>query len=284
MRVELPLKGVETDDNLCVINALCVPHICDKVPPNPPMEGYEHLKGLKLADKFPREEIEIDLLIGIDHYYDNQTHSLHCQVDEDCKCECDVIKKFWEVEAMGTEERNESEVNILERFKNEVTFDGERYMVRLPWKTSEVQIPNNYGQAQQRLQQLEKSDQDLYGKEMDRRNERERWYTRENLVFTTPRRLPRRQNESNRTLQNQILDILIRFRRFKIRIQADISKMLLQIRLDPGDKDVSRFLWRNLEQDREPRIFRFNRVTFGLNCSPFLGDGCTTPPRKFEAS
>ncbi|KRZ17030.1 hypothetical protein T11_17956 [Trichinella zimbabwensis] len=139
---QLPLKGVESDDNLCVINALCVSHICDKVPPNPPMEGYEHLKGLKLADKFPREEIEIDLLIGIDHYYDvvlneiiwgknisqNQTHSLHCQVDEDCKCECDVIKKFWEVEAMGTEERNESEVNILERFKNEVTFDGERYM------------------------------------------------------------------------------------------------------------------------------------------------------------
>ncbi|XP_003375182.1 conserved hypothetical protein [Trichinella spiralis] len=35
--------------------------------------------------------------------------------------------------------------------------------------------------------------------------------------------------------------------------------MFLQIRLDPGDKD-----------DRKSRIFRFNRVTFGLNCSPFL--------------
>ncbi|KRX38702.1 hypothetical protein T09_11914, partial [Trichinella sp. T9] len=71
-------------------------------------------------------------------------------------------------------------------------------------------------------------------------------------------------------LQNQILDILIRFRRFKIGVQADISKMFLQIRLDPEDKDVSRFLWRNMKEGKRPRIFRFNRVTFGLNCAPFL--------------
>ncbi|KRY28314.1 hypothetical protein T01_8524 [Trichinella spiralis] len=46
--------------------------------------------------------------------------------------------------------------------------------------------------------------------------------------------------------------------------------MFLQIRLDPEDKDVSRFLWRNMKDGKKPRIFRFNRVTFGLNCAPFL--------------
>ncbi|XP_003375183.1 conserved hypothetical protein [Trichinella spiralis] len=39
---------------------------------------------------------------------------------------------------------------------HEVKFDGERYVVKPPWKTPEVRIPNNYGQAEQRLQQLEK--------------------------------------------------------------------------------------------------------------------------------
>ncbi|KRX78825.1 hypothetical protein T06_12472 [Trichinella sp. T6] len=40
--------------------------------------------------------------------------------------------------------------------KDEVKFDEERYVVKLPWKTPEVRIPNNYEQAEQRLQQLEK--------------------------------------------------------------------------------------------------------------------------------
>ncbi|KRZ50905.1 hypothetical protein T02_7112 [Trichinella nativa] len=44
MRVELRLKGVD-NDNFCVINALCVPYLCGKVPPNPMMEEHEHLKG-----------------------------------------------------------------------------------------------------------------------------------------------------------------------------------------------------------------------------------------------
>ncbi|KRX38630.1 hypothetical protein T05_1910, partial [Trichinella murrelli] len=71
------------------------------------------------------------LLIGIDHYYDivlneikrvdtskptavktifgwvicgknipqHRTHLLHCKVNEECKCECNIIKKFCEIEA-----------------------------------------------------------------------------------------------------------------------------------------------------------------------------------------
>ncbi|KRX29984.1 hypothetical protein T09_10425, partial [Trichinella sp. T9] len=50
----------------------------------------------------------------------HRTHLLHCKVNEECKCECNIIKKFWELEALGTELRNEFEVNdVLERFKNE---------------------------------------------------------------------------------------------------------------------------------------------------------------------
>ncbi|KRZ05508.1 hypothetical protein T11_1027 [Trichinella zimbabwensis] len=340
MRVELPLKGVQNDDEICVINALCIPHICGKVPPNPPLEEHEHLKDLKLVDQFPREEVEIDMLIGIDHYYDivsneiirmdkskptavktkfgwvvcgkniscNRTHLLNCKVDEKCNCECDNIKTFWELEALGTELQNEFEVSdILKRFKNEVKFDGERYVVKLPWKSPEVRILNNYEQAERRLEQLEKrlSNNSERAKEYDEviKNYIERgwieetdekegtqgktWYLPHHAVYRDDKTSTRCRIvfdasakyhgislndflESGPPLQNQILDILIRFRRFKIGVQADISKMFLQIRLNPEDKDVSRFLWRSMDQGKKPRIFRFTRVTFGLNCSPFL--------------
>ncbi|KRY06903.1 hypothetical protein T12_16388 [Trichinella patagoniensis] len=339
MRVELRLKGVD-NDNFCVINALCVPHLCGKFPPNPMMEEHEHLKGLKLADQFPRGEVEIDLLIGIDHYYDivlneiktvdtskptavktifgwvicgknipqHRTHLLHCKVNEECKCECNIIKKFWELEALGTELRNEFEVNdVLERFKNEVRFVGERYVVKLPWKSLELQISNNYEQAERRLQQLEErqSNDNERAKEYDEviKNYMDRgwieetdekdgipgktWYLPHHAVYRDDKMTTRCRIvfdasakyhgtslndffEPGPPLQNQILDISIRFRRFKIGVQADISKMFLQIRPEPEDKDMSKFLWRNMKEGKKPRIFRFNRVTFGLNCAPFL--------------
>ncbi|KRX69468.1 hypothetical protein T06_10790 [Trichinella sp. T6] len=164
MRVELRLKGVDSD-NSCVINALCVPHLCGKAPLNPMMEEHEHLKGLKLADNF--QEVDTSKPTAVKTIFgwvicgknipQHRTHLLHCKVNEECNCECNIIKKFWELEALGTELRNDFEVNdLLERFKNEVRFDGERYVVKLPWRSPEVQVLNNYEQAERRLQQLEK--------------------------------------------------------------------------------------------------------------------------------
>ncbi|KRX18442.1 hypothetical protein T07_13209, partial [Trichinella nelsoni] len=51
--------------------------------------------------------------------------------------------------------------------------------------------------------------------------------------------------------------------------------MFLQIGLHERDRDVTRFLWRKLESQETPRIFRFRRVCFGLTCSPFLAMSVT---------
>ena len=51
-------------------------------------------------------------------------------------------------------------------------------------------------------------------------------------------------------------------------ISADISKMYRVVRLDPRDRDLHRFLWR--EQSTGPRIdYRMTRVTFGVSSSPY---------------
>ena len=68
-------------------------------------------------------------------------------------------------------------------------------------------------------------------------------------------------------LTPHLLDILIRFRRWRYGFSADIVKAFLQIGLAREDQDAHRFLWRH---GARTRVMRFQRVTFGVACSPFL--------------
>ncbi|WKY07583.1 hypothetical protein Q1695_007220 [Nippostrongylus brasiliensis] len=68
--------------------------------------------------------------------------------------------------------------------------------------------------------------------------------------------------------------LLIRFRSTQYVAISDVEKAFLQVRLNERDRDATRFLW--LKDIHAPitednmTIFRFTRVTFGLNVSPFL--------------
>ena len=75
--------------------------------------------------------------------------------------------------------------------------------------------------------------------------------------------------ESGPNLNPNIVDVLLRFRRWKYAVTADVSKAFLQIELADSDQDVHRFLWRENREDRI-RVMKFVRVTFGIKCSPFL--------------
>ncbi|KFD66953.1 hypothetical protein M514_20819 [Trichuris suis] len=76
--------------------------------------------------------------------------------------------------------------------------------------------------------------------------------------------------EPGPALQTDLIGILLRFRRYRFVLQADISKMFMQIGLHEDDRDVTRYLWRNMNTDIPPGIFRFKRLTFGLRSSPFV--------------
>ncbi len=73
--------------------------------------------------------------------------------------------------------------------------------------------------------------------------------------------------EAGPSLHSNIVDVLIRFRRWLVALSGDISKAFLQIALAEEDRDVHRFLWKT---DGDMRIMRFNRVTFGCKSSPFF--------------
>ncbi|KRX12533.1 hypothetical protein T07_11022 [Trichinella nelsoni] len=71
-------------------------------------------------------------------------------------------------------------------------------------------------------------------------------------------------------LQPDLVAVLLRFRRFRIALQADIEKMYLQVGLRLEDRDVCRFLWQERDCGAPVKVYRLTRVGFGLTCSPFL--------------
>ena len=70
----------------------------------------------------------------------------------------------------------------------------------------------------------------------------------------------------------KILDILLRFRTYRIAVTADIEKAFLMVSIAEEDRDVLRFLWVTDVTSDSPqiRILRFSRVVFGVSSSPFL--------------
>ena len=64
-------------------------------------------------------------------------------------------------------------------------------------------------------------------------------------------------------LQNDITDVLIRFRRFAYAVMADISEMYLQIGLTPKDRKFCRFFWKG-------QAYEWKRMLFGRADAPFI--------------
>ena len=68
------------------------------------------------------------------------------------------------------------------------------------------------------------------------------------------------------------LDLLLRFRLYRIALMADVEKAFLMIAVDDSDCDVLRFIWiDDISKDElELRVYRFTRVVFGVSSSLFL--------------
>ena len=71
-------------------------------------------------------------------------------------------------------------------------------------------------------------------------------------------------------LQPNLVSVLLRFRTHRITLMADVEKMFLQIKVDERDQDTLRYPWRDLKSDEPARVYKLQRLAFGVNCSPFL--------------
>ncbi|GFX78354.1 DUF1758 domain-containing protein [Trichonephila clavipes] len=154
-------------------------------------------------------------------------------------------------------------------FKQRVHFKNGRYEVELPWKRDSDELSDNFSLAKRRLGSLMRKmqrDKVLYSE----------YYlsqTKLRLVFDASAHEEKQLSLNDClfhgvNLNPNTLDLLISFRSNKIAVLADVEKAFLQISLAPKDRDVVRFLIDDGENGVQ--VYRFNRVLFGVNASPFL--------------
>ncbi|KRZ23332.1 hypothetical protein T4C_8592 [Trichinella pseudospiralis] len=220
-----------------------------------------------------------------------------------------LLRRFWEIDSIGVvqEVETNTDEDVKRKFSESVTFDGKRYVVGLLWRAGAVQLPDNREVAMRRLRALRRQlnrdpekDQEYSGVIRDYldRGWAEKvdgtsgppgrtWYLPHHAVYqhnqgkTKCRVVFDGSAEWNGTSLNNCLDpgpklqpdlvaVLLRFRRSRIALQADIEKMYLQVGLRREDRDVCRFLWQERDCGAPVKVYRLTRVGFGLTCSPFL--------------
>ncbi|XP_064469020.1 uncharacterized protein LOC135383532 [Ornithodoros turicata] len=81
--------------------------------------------------------------------------------------------------------------------------------------------------------------------------------------------------EKGPKLNADLVGVLLRFRRHKIALTADIEKAFLQVEIRKNDRDALRFLWFSEtpspnEQCPDVECWRMKRVPFGTTASPFV--------------
>jgi hypothetical protein len=308
-----------------------------------------HLKGLQLADTYPREKREIDVMLGIEDTTNilmdkrikgprgwpvaQRSHigwilSGTCpdsmveekqvvnRVSFEIADETELATRHWETEHIGIlpDEDNLKLTNLeesaLQQHTEKTHQVGDRYetgLIRHPQYLDQHLISNK-SLAVKRLISLERKlsrDSALAAQykaqindllangraekvdENQEPRDRQVWYLPHHPVIKMDRSTTKVRvvfdgsmvgyegvslNDTllpGPALQPDLPGVLMRFRRHKIAIVADIEKMFLQIKMRAVDQDMQRFLWRDLDSSKEPEVYRLTTVTFGLTPSPF---------------
>ena len=218
----------------------------------------------------------------------------------------DSARKLWDFETLGI--RGENEVH--EALKDAISFNGKRYEVGLPWKEGHAPLPSNYRNSFKRLkgqiEKLKSVPENLNAYNAIIKEQAEVGIIERVMELETPDKvhfLPHHaviRNEA-KTIEIRVVydasskegkggvslndclhvgpalspllyDILIRLREKRVALVGDIEKAFLNVEVKLRDRDCLRFLCvNNVDSEQvDPVVYRFCRVGFGVNCSPFL--------------
>ncbi|XP_046142264.1 uncharacterized protein LOC123987928 [Osmia bicornis bicornis] len=217
------------------------------------------------------------------------------------------LEQFWKIEEVSDIQNVGSDA--CEHYFQTITTrhtDG-RYIVRIPFKENITQLGYSRDQAERRLRSLERKlgkQPDLRAQYIEFMSEYESlghmskmseivdnshtgFYLPHHAVFkaqstTTKLRVVfdgSAKSSSGLSLndcqligspvQNDLLSILLRFRKHRYVISADIAKMYRQILVHPEDRKFQRLLWRS-DPQQPVGLFELNTVTYGTASAPFL--------------
>lgn len=260
---------------------------------------------IKAHDKsFVAQETEIGWVIS-GPIFKQKTEEIICmvasleEIDERLQC-------FWELEEINGEKIwKPEEQECMEHFENTIARDEDgKYVVSLPFKKNASLLGNSKRMAAAQFFQLEKKFgrqpelktayvkyideliENGYMKIAQNDDNEPHCYLPQHPVFKESSTTQVRPvfNASQKTsngialndmlltgpkLQENLFDIMLRFRSHKIAFTADIAKMYLHIKLNENDQRFQKIFWR--ENESEPlREYCLTTVTFGINSSPCL--------------
>ena len=214
-----------------------------------------------------------------------------------------LLRQYWDIEPIAEPLQNTISDG---KTKASIQHDGTRYSVSIPWKSAQGDLPDNHVMAKRRLENTEKrlnKDPEVSAayKEVIKKYEEKQyirkvpktepppqsvWYlphfpvlrpdkttTKTRLVFDASAKFQGKSLNDvihqGPKLINDLPAVLLRFRKHPVALMCDIQEMYLQIEMKPEDRPYHRFLWRDM-QEREPDVYEFNRLVFGVNSSPYL--------------
>ena len=225
------------------------------------------------------------------------------------------LEDFWNMETIGVldNQTTKNDEMVKNHFKENLTFVDGRYQVKWPWKDENPDLPKNRELAVGRLrsnvsrmknkpellQQYDSIIQDQLAKGIIEKVENtntdsikhylphhavinpHKPTTKIRVVYDASSKVRKEYNSLNECLYRgpvmlkDLCGLLIRFRLNTVALVADIEKAFRQIGLQPGERDVTRFVW--IKDPKEARTdedniqeYRFCRVPFGIISSPFL--------------
>ena len=218
----------------------------------------------------------------------------------------EMVNKLWNLESIGIREGDQVHETLIDN----IHFTGDRYQVGLPWKVGHGDLPSNYDISLIRLQgllkrlrkdpiTLQKYDEIIKEQEETHIIEEVPALSKvEKVHYLAHQAVIREDAETTKVrivfdasckskkvgislndclhvgppMTPLILDLLLRFREYSVALTGDIEKAFLNIEIDEKDRDYLRFLWIESISEEAPKIviYRFNRVVFGVNSSPFI--------------
>ena len=221
--------------------------------------------------------------IGVENFSDSSftnycsSHALRCSVEPVERVDPlrKDLERFWKVESLeGTDKC------VIHQFEKDISFNGERYVTKLPFRPDHSPLPLNMDVAKRRLRSLrERLEKDYI---VDRYDKVLRDYEGDGIIENVPDEeidvgrvhylshtgVVRDDRETTKlrvvfdascatkngvslndclypgpNLISKIFDILLRFRMNPIAILSDIKQAFLQIEIDPEHRNFLRFFW-----------------------------------------
>lgn len=210
-----------------------------------------------------------------------------------------LLRRFWEIEEVSVTRVRTAEQDQCEEYfarTHQRTAEG-RYQVNIPLRSDIKELGSSRGMALHRFRQLERRfgrDPELKQKYVSAMNELLRegqmrlvdrapigWcyyiphhpvLKKFRIVFDASCRTDKGISLNGaqlvgEKLQEDLANVIMRFRCNPVAVTADIQKMYLQVQINPAQWDLQRVFWRPTPRD-EIQEYWLTVVTFGMSSAP----------------